>query len=213
MKILAMDLSLNCPGFAVLEVTDRKITLVDKANVDNIKDSQKPSEKRKPTGRKLQEIARQIHHMIKTHKPDVVVRERGFSRHNGATQALFRVVGVADLIVFDAAQQPIYELAPTSVKLLVTGVGTSDKSKVCKDLEQYVGDHLYATQDESDAVAVGIAWAIQEHWIDQKITKETVKRIKAAAKGKKKKQQIKTKQSNWLYARKSGIRHGSRFVI
>ena len=49
------------------------------------------------------------------------------------------------------------ELAPATIKKLLTGSGKADKETVAKVLTQYVGHHLYASDDESDAVATGIA--------------------------------------------------------
>lgn len=187
MTIFAMDLSLNCPGFAVLQISDGKVKLVDKTAVNNTKDAKKPSHKRKSTAQKLQEIARMIHLFMHTYKPDVVVRERGFSRHSGSTQALFRVVGVSDLMVYDIAHQEIYEMAPTAVKAALTGNGKAEKRHVAEGLKEYIGEQCFATEDESDAAAVGIAWAIQEKWIEQKLSPEAIKRNKKAEKKKAKK--------------------------
>jgi len=50
------------------------------------------------------------------------------------------------------------EIAPTTVKKLLTGSGKAEKDMVAAALERYIGNHEYATDDESDAVAVGIAW-------------------------------------------------------
>jgi crossover junction endodeoxyribonuclease RuvC len=161
MIILAMDLSLNCPGFAVLKVEGKKVSLVTKCIVDNEKDPETPKDKRKVVGRKLQNTARTIQYLIKEHNPDYIVRERGFSFHNAVTQALFRVVGIADLIVYDATQKEISEIAPKEVKKMITGNGSASKEDVARCVEKYVGYQLYHTQDESDAVAVGLSFAIK----------------------------------------------------
>ena len=49
------------------------------------------------------------------------------------------------------------------MKKLLTGSGKALKSEVALALESYVGTQKYETDDESDAVAVGIAWLIQEN--------------------------------------------------
>lgn len=54
----------------------------------------------------------------------------------------------------------------TSVKKIVTGKGGASKATVAAHLERYVGAQEYATNDESDAVAVGIAFLIKEGYID-----------------------------------------------
>lgn len=88
----------------------------------------------------------------------VFVREKGFSRFPHETQALFKVVGVADLAAWRTCRTEFVEIAPTTVKKLLTGSGKASKQEVAAALERYVGKQTYTTDDESDAIAVGIAW-------------------------------------------------------
>lgn len=88
----------------------------------------------------------------------VFVREKGFSRFPHETQALFKVVGIADLAAWRTCRTEFVEIAPTTVKKLLTGSGKAGKDEVAAALEQYLGKQTYATDDESDAIAVGIAW-------------------------------------------------------
>ena len=46
------------------------------------------------------------------------------------------------------------------VKKLLTGSGKASKDEVAAALEKYIVKQDYATDDESDAVAIGIAWLI-----------------------------------------------------
>jgi len=48
------------------------------------------------------------------------------------------------------------------VKKLLTGSGKASKTEVAMALERYVATQQYETDDESDAVAVGLAWLIQQ---------------------------------------------------
>ena len=88
----------------------------------------------------------------------VFVREKGFSRFPHETQALFKVIGVADLAAWKTCRTEFVEIAPTTVKKLLTGSGKASKQEVAAALERYVGKQTYTTDDESDAIAVGIAW-------------------------------------------------------
>ena len=90
----------------------------------------------------------------------VFVREKGFSRFPHETQALFKVVGVADLAAWKAYGTEFVEIAPTTVKKLLTGSGKANKDEVAAALEKYIGEQQFEADDESDAVAVGIAWLI-----------------------------------------------------
>ena len=46
------------------------------------------------------------------------------------------------------------------MKKLLTGSGKASKEEVAEALESYVDCQTYESDDESDALAVGIAWLI-----------------------------------------------------
>lgn len=98
---------------------------------------------------------------------DFLVRERGFARHARETQAIFKMVGIADLAAWFSGRKVFEEIAPLTVKKLITGSGKASKEEVAAALELYVGKQEYACDDESDAVAVGIAWLIQKGYLDE----------------------------------------------
>ena len=106
------------------------------------------------------QILSEIYDLITELAVDIVVfvREKGFSRFPHETQALFKVVGVADLAAWRICHTEFVEIAPTTVKKLLTGSGKASKEEVAAALERYVGKQRYTTDDESDAVAVGITW-------------------------------------------------------
>lgn len=89
------------------------------------------------------------------------VRERGFSRFATETQTIFRMVGISDLVAWDKAHAVFEQLAPKEVKRLIAGDGKAKKDLVAAALPYYMGEVEYKTDDESDAVAVGIAWLIK----------------------------------------------------
>lgn len=91
----------------------------------------------------------------------VYVRERGFYHFAAETQVLSKVVGVTDVCAWHKDKRVFEEIAPTSVKLSVTGNAKATKQEVAECLKEYVGKQSYACDDESDAVAVGVAWLIQ----------------------------------------------------
>ena len=64
----------------------------------------------------------------------VFVREKGFSRFPHETQALFKVVGVADLAAWTTCRTECVEIAPTTVKKLLTGSGKASKEEVAAAL-------------------------------------------------------------------------------
>ena len=155
---LAKDLSLSSPGFAVLAVTeDGEPLILDKSHVKTTSYN--------VHGHRLLMIDDEIRRLIKEYKPSHVVREKGFSRFPRTTQALFKVVGCSDRTTFEMTGLEVVEIAPTSVKKIVTGDGKSTK----KDVEKAVIERLrieqdgfFETDDESDAAAVGLAFLIKE---------------------------------------------------
>lgn len=100
-------------------------------------------------------------------RADVLVRERGFSRYAAETQALFKVVGITDLAAWQIREMTFDEIAPASVKKIITGSGRASKADVAASLAQYVGQQFYASDDESDATAVAVAWLIQHGFLDE----------------------------------------------
>lgn len=159
---LAMDLSLSSPGFAVLAVTDDgEPILLEKSHVK--------TNAKKPHGFRLCEIGEEIERYIDAYDPKHIVRERGFSRFPATTQTLFKVVGVSDKIAYYHAGKVSHEIAPTSVKKLVTGNGKASKKDVEKSVIKRLRidkSNFFDTDDESDAAAVGLAFMIQKGLIE-----------------------------------------------
>lgn len=98
--------------------------------------------------------------VVLTDNIDVYVREKAFSRFARETQALNKVVGVADLVAWQQSRAVFHEIAPTTIKKLLTGSGKSEKETVATALERYLGFQIYKTDDESDAAAAGVAWLL-----------------------------------------------------
>ena len=46
------------------------------------------------------------------------------------------------------------------MKKIITGNGNASKADVAATLEAFVGPQEYASDDESDATAVGVAWLL-----------------------------------------------------
>lgn len=129
--------------------------------------------KKKSHGEILSEIAKELHEYLKEYPDAVLVREKALAMVSIAAktiQTLHKVIGVADLYGWACGHREWEELAPSTIKSIITGDKDADKDAVATGLEPYVGKLEYAVDDESDAVAVGIAWLIQK----QHIKKETI---------------------------------------
>lgn len=174
-QLLACDLSLNRPGFAVLEcdIKARKVKLLYKSNVNN-KTTTKG--KTKTHARKLMDIANEMKHIMLLFPFAYPVQEDalgmmtvigGKNLFSAKTvQSLARVVGLSEYLALSMGHGEFEKIPPKNVKKAVTGSSTAEKEEVAAALAQFVGEQDYACDDESDAVAVGIAWLIQNNYLD-----------------------------------------------
>ena len=121
LRILAADLSLRCPGFAVLQYEGGKVSIGRLCHLDNRRSKAAYGEILCAIYDLIAELSSGI---------DVFVRERAFSRFPQETQALFKVVGIADMAVWKPAKQAWEEIAPATVKKLLTGSGKAGKEEV-----------------------------------------------------------------------------------
>lgn len=171
MKILAMDVSLSQPGFAVLEVVDGEVYVRELAYVKtNTKESH---------GFRLEQIASKMEDILERHDVEYIVREKGFSRHAHVTQTLYKVMGVTELLAHMDDFKGVEDIPVTSVKKLVTGNGKASKEEVaeCVFEQVIVANHdefyekkrngrMVLVDDLTDACAVGLAFLRQEGYID-----------------------------------------------
>lgn len=157
--ILAIDSSLACPAFAVLEfnLTEKTVRVVE---VTHIKTNSKKS-----TGYRLFQIYGLADSLLDRYQFDAVVFEKGFNKFAVATQQIQRTVGMLLFTLYRKEIEDIEEIAPTSVKKYITGDGKASKEKLAEHLVSYVGVIKYKTNDESDAVGVGIAYGKKEGWL------------------------------------------------
>lgn len=91
---------------------------------------------------------------------------------------LHEVVGVSDLYAWGFGGREFAEIGPKAVKKAITGNGLAEKDEVAAALPGFVGDWDYACDDESDAVAVGVAWLIQQGLIGDPYAKPKKQRKK-----------------------------------
>ena len=99
------------------------------------------------------------------------LRKSGTMASGKVLSILNKVVGVSDLYAWGYGKRTFSEIDPNTVKKLITDDRLAEKDEVAEALENFVGKVNYACDDESDAVAVGVAWLIKEGMI----TKESDK--------------------------------------
>lgn len=153
-------------------ITRRTMTLLYKSHVDN-----KSSKHKSDThAQKLRRIAEELKYILLMFPYAYPVQEDalgmmtvlgGKNLYSAKTvQALAQVVGVVDYITYDMGHGEFDKIPPKMVKKLVAGNSSAEKDDVAKALVSFVGEQEYACDDESDAVAVGIAWLIDNNYLD-----------------------------------------------
>lgn len=164
--LICADQSMRCPGFALQRYSQRtkKVKVIKMSAVNNKK------EKKKSHGQILSEIAHEQHSYIKLSPDAILVREAALYNVPGGTvktvAVLHKVVGISDLYGWAANNKVFEELSPTTIKSLVAGNKSASKEEVAAALEKYIGKQEYETDDESDAVACGIAWLLKKKYLD-----------------------------------------------
>lgn len=157
-RILGLDLSMGSPGFAVIDVRNGSPYLV---HASHTKTDSKLSH-----GQRLIRIEKELIALVEKFGPfNAVAREKGFSMHALTTQVIFRVVGVSDLTLAKQGYLHIAEYAPSTVKKAMVGNGKASKKEVESAVRQWLtlsSEFVFKTDDESDACAVALTYAIKE---------------------------------------------------
>lgn len=159
-RILALDLSLASTGWAVISIEDRRPYLLDHGAIKtNAKETH---------GKRLSQISKGVDSVTWDYGGFIAIaKEKGFSRHAATTQAIYKVHGVIEELF--AHDYVIIDIPPTTVKKLVTGSGKASKEDVEMAVRRLLGlrdDYEIETDDESDAMAVALAYAIENDLVD-----------------------------------------------
>lgn len=161
--ILGLDLSLSCPGMAIVQVRNGKAKVVAVSHVKTNSDHDYAVRGRvieskirtflaENGGTKVTHVAREAYAGKFGHASI-------FTAHSGADRALH------DFGLLPDSCKPI---AQQSVKKAVCGKGRAEKSEVeeaVRKLTGYKGE--FKTSDESDAVAIALAFALKEGLIKE----------------------------------------------
>lgn len=123
----------------------------------------------------LSEIAHELRRYLTKNPSAIIVREQALDKQGGprnsrVIEVLHKVVGIADLYGWGFGGRVFEEIHPKTIKKLVANDQLAEKDVVAASLSQFVGEREYACDDESDAVAVGIAWLLREGKLDSPYT-------------------------------------------
>ncbi|MCS1350361.1 crossover junction endodeoxyribonuclease RuvC [Mechercharimyces sp. CAU 1602] len=158
-RYFGLDLSISCPGFAVLEVKkNRKPTLLFYGHLK--------TNPKLPHGDRLAHIKSYVEAIRYDYGPFVkVIREKAF--HNARVHATAGGYKVAGIVDYALRGVEIEELANSTVKKEVTGNGRASKDDVEVAVRGWFPEEEFKTDDESDAVAVVLACLLREGLIEE----------------------------------------------
>ena len=148
MRVLAIDPSLRCTGFAVLEKVGNKMSALDYGTIRNV-----------PTLLQtgcLVAIHERVRDLIEQHRPDCAAFESIIYVQSFRTAIVMGTARGAALLAAAGRGLPIYEYAPRRVKQSVVGRGGADKGQVGFMVRALLGLTETPAADAADALAIGL---------------------------------------------------------
>lgn len=149
--ILGIDPGLQRTGYAVLVRKGRQGVLVE-GGVLRTDPEQSLAER-------IGEIAAGLREVIAEQSPSIVAVEQAIAHgRNHRSSLLVAQVRGAVLLVAADAKLPVIEMAPTEVKLMMTGSGRASKSQVQAAVQNELKlDRLLEPNDVADASAIALS--------------------------------------------------------
>lgn len=116
-------------------------------------------------GLRLKYLHDELESIKKMYEPRIVLIERGFTRFNDSTQKLFRAHGIANMVFHEV--ENVY-LPPLFIKNTIYNHGKALKSDLANLITERLG-YTFKNEDESDSVAIGLAYLIEKKIVDWEI--------------------------------------------
>lgn len=159
--LYGLDLSLSSTGVTVYDLVDKKFIFIGTISTDKIKKNKKNSHLYL-NALKLSHIEICLKALMEKYPPREIAIERGFSRFNAATQAIFRVHGIVNLIFKNIPQ--IY-YPPKDVKATIYK-GTATKTQLQTLIKNKYPHVEFANEDESDSFAIALTYLMKNGLIE-----------------------------------------------
>jgi len=154
MRILGVDPGLGATGYAILDINQRKISLVEAGVI-------KPPNKLKELGDKLKSIYADFMNLMEEFKPEQVAIEELYSHYQHPRTAIIMGHCRGTIILACAqADMQIRSFAATKIKKTVTGNGRASKEQVSASVTRYFNlDKPPSPADVTDAMAAAMTLA------------------------------------------------------
>ena len=147
-RVIAVDPSLRCTGFAVLEKSGNKVRALTFGTIKN-------APALLPSGC-LVAIHERVIELIATHQPDCAAFEGVIYVQSYRTAITLGAARGAALLAAAGRGLPIYEYAPRRVKQSVVGRGGAEKGQVGFMVRALLGLTETPPADAADALAIGL---------------------------------------------------------
>jgi Holliday junction resolvasome RuvABC endonuclease subunit len=142
--LFALDLSLSNTGVSIFS-NDGCHVLTKSIDTKSGKDHQM----------KLKIIGDGLLELRKKYVPEIVIIEKGFTRFNLSTQALYKCAGLAQYLFYDVEQ---VFLAATTIKKEITGKGNAKKDEVRDCIVRMYPTVSFENYDQSDSYAIAVTY-------------------------------------------------------
>lgn len=171
-----LDLSLTCTGLTIYDMDSKKFIYIGSFNTEKIRlNKAERANDIYLNSKKLKQKYDWLMELKEKYPPSIVAIERGLSRFNTATQVIYRVHGMVNLMFHDLPQ---FYYPPKTVKEAIYK-GDATKAQVQKIIKNNFVDVEFANEDESDSFAVALTYLIKEGLIEfEKPIVEKKKRTK-----------------------------------
>ncbi|MEY3231783.1 MAG: crossover junction endodeoxyribonuclease RuvC [Planctomycetota bacterium] len=161
MRVLGIDPGLRLTGYALVDASRDKMSLVE-AGVFRV--TKGAGNTALSVSARLEELDSDFRAALKRLQPDKIAIESIFAHHKHPATAI--VMGHARGVLLLAVQQAaidLVELKPTAVKKSITGNGHADKSQMQRAVQAYFGlAEPPEPPDVADAIAIAMC-ASQRH--------------------------------------------------
>ena len=157
MIILGLDPGSRKIGFGVVRLINRKIQYID-SGVINLERKEKLD-----FYQRMSLLIPEIKQIFLTHSIEQVAMESLiYVKSPTSLIKLAQARGIILSCFLDQYLGRFYEYSPNVIKSSTTGYGHAEKNQIQKFLNMILGTRDYATDDESDALAVAVCHALHQ---------------------------------------------------
>ncbi len=149
-SVLGIDPGLNKTGYAIIKKEEGGEYILLKSGIFRVKS--------KNFEDKIFEISKNIENLLKENILTLLVIEDIFRGLN--IKSALKSAHLKGAIIFLAKKYglEIKVVAPTEVKIIITGYGRADKEQIKRNLKNFIKNlPKYLKEDESDAIAIALS--------------------------------------------------------